>query len=146
VYCVPISELNDYLNSSPPLVCVHDACYWDYTNKRRYEQEADGETDMQDGLKAKLLRLSVETFSFKSNCFLCGKPAADSRHPDRCQVIGCAPLKCMRVCWPCASSDRISGRLMLWAVWKHVVICLLLMLYITETVRRAFSKVDLSVV
>jgi hypothetical protein len=41
---------------------------------------------MQDGLKAKLLRSSVDTFSFKSNCFLCGKPAANSRHPDRCQV------------------------------------------------------------
>jgi hypothetical protein len=65
-YCALCSytELNDYLNSSPLLVYVHDACYWDYTNKRRYEQEAYGETDMQDGLKAKLLRLSDETFSF----------------------------------------------------------------------------------
>lgn len=103
------NELNYYLKSGPPVVRVHEACYRDYTNKRRY-----GETETQGSVKVKLLRLSVNTSSFKLNSFLSGKPAANCRHPDRSQVSGVCITgmhAMMQVYWPCVSSDKISGHL-----------------------------------
>jgi hypothetical protein len=79
--------LNEYLLNGSSDIHVHDLCYRTYTSKRRYEQQAGGGSSSDDVGHAKLLRSSVNSFSFKLNCFLCGQLiVVDSRHPDRSQV------------------------------------------------------------
>ncbi|KAG1706958.1 hypothetical protein GQR58_003582 [Nymphon striatum] len=63
-------------------ILVHKSCRRDFTDKKRIF--TTNEVTANDDPRPKLLRSSIGSFNFKSQCFLCGRSSTkDTKHPER---------------------------------------------------------------
>ena len=76
-------ELSEYLMTNPLVVHVHESCRKEYVYVPVPHVKRPLITDdVEETGKVKFLRSAVESFDWKRNCFLCGKPAVkDTKHP-----------------------------------------------------------------
>ena len=63
-------------------ILVHKSCRRDFTDKKRSFRT--NEVTASDEPRPKLLRSSIGSYDFKSQCFLCGRSSTkDTKHPER---------------------------------------------------------------
>ena len=63
-------------------ILVHKSCRRDFTDKKR--SFTTNEVTASDEPRPKLLRSSIGSYDFKSQCFLCGRSSTkDTKHPER---------------------------------------------------------------